>query len=132
MGQEVAELPEDGSTALINPLRRSQALESLLRNGGPATSCFPDMASGDGGGLSAAGTGREAAGTRTRCACTLCVVPQSDRAIPEKDKCPACSGSGWTWFEAEPEGRWIVCRECIGTGRLDQKGRKRVRPDEVA
>jgi hypothetical protein len=35
-------------------------------------------------------------------------------------------------FEAEPESRWIVCRDCIGTGRTDQKGRKRIRPDEVA
>jgi DnaJ-class molecular chaperone len=59
-------------------------------------------------------------------------MTQSDRAIPEKDRCATCSGAGWTLFEAEPESRWIVCRDCIGTGRIDQKGRKRVRPDEVA
>jgi hypothetical protein len=27
---------------------------------------------------------------------------------------------------------WIVCRECIGTGRADHKGRKRLKPDEAA
>jgi DnaJ-class molecular chaperone len=59
-------------------------------------------------------------------------MTQSDRAIPEKDRCSTCSGAGWTLFEAEPESRWIVCRDCIGTGRTDQKGRKRIRPDEVA
>jgi hypothetical protein len=58
-------------------------------------------------------------------------VTQSDRLIPEKDRCSVCAGAGWTWFEAEPEGKWIVCRECIGTGRTDHKGRKRLRPDEV-
>jgi hypothetical protein len=58
-------------------------------------------------------------------------VTQSDRAISEKDRCTNCKGAGWTWFEAERDGRWIVCRECIGTGRVDQKGRKRLRPDEV-
>jgi DnaJ-class molecular chaperone len=59
-------------------------------------------------------------------------MTQSDRAIPEKDRCATCSGAGWTLFEAEPENRWIVCRDCIGTGRTDQEGRKRIRPDEVA
>jgi hypothetical protein len=58
-------------------------------------------------------------------------MTQSDRAIPEKDRCPTCSGAGWKLFEAEPEAKWIVCRDCIGTGRTDQKGRKRIRPDEV-
>jgi hypothetical protein len=58
-------------------------------------------------------------------------MAQSDRLIPEKDRCSICEGAGWTWFEAEPEGKWIVCRECIGTGRADHKGRKRLRPDEV-
>jgi hypothetical protein len=58
-------------------------------------------------------------------------MAQSDRLIPEKDRCSTCTGAGWTWFEAEPEGKWIVCRECIGTGRADHKGRKRLRPDEV-
>jgi DnaJ-class molecular chaperone len=59
-------------------------------------------------------------------------MTQSDRAIAEKDRCATCSGAGWTWFEGEPEGRWIVCRDCIGTGRVDQKGRKRLRPDDAA
>jgi DnaJ-class molecular chaperone len=63
-------------------------------------------------------------------------MAQSDRQIAEKDRCATCSGSGWTWFAAEAtetgeEGRWIVCRACIGTGRGDQKGRKRQRPAEA-
>jgi hypothetical protein len=59
-------------------------------------------------------------------------MAQTDRQIPEKDRCQACKGAGWTWRspEAEPEGKWIVCRECIGTGRTDHKGRKRQKPDE--
>jgi len=61
-------------------------------------------------------------------------VPQRDRQIPEKARCPTCKGSGWTWWAAleEPpqEGRWVVCRECIGTGRSDHKGRKRLKPEE--
>ena len=61
------------------------------------------------------------------------VVAQSDRQIPENARCSACSGAGWTWWSggAEPpqEGRWIVCRGCIGTGRTDQKGRKRLKPE---
>jgi hypothetical protein len=28
-------------------------------------------------------------------------------------------------------GKWIVCRECIGTGRIDHKGRKRQKPAEA-
>ena len=61
----------------------------------------------------------------------LGAMAQTDRLIPEKDRCRACKGAGWTWWspETEPEGRWIVCRECIGTGRADQKGRKRQKPD---
>jgi DnaJ-class molecular chaperone len=59
-------------------------------------------------------------------------MAQSDRLIPDKDRCTACGGAGWTWFEDSPEGKWIVCRECIGTGRTDQKGRKRLRPDDAA
>jgi hypothetical protein len=58
-------------------------------------------------------------------------MAQSDRHIAEKDRCPACTGVGWTWFEAEPEGKWIVCRECIGTGRGDHKGRKRLKPEDT-
>jgi hypothetical protein len=58
-------------------------------------------------------------------------MAQSDRQIAEKDRCPTCKGAGWTWWEPaeEPEGRWIVCRDCIGTGRSDHKGRKRQRPE---
>jgi|NGEPerStandDraft_6_1074524.scaffolds.fasta_scaffold346328_2 hypothetical protein len=61
----------------------------------------------------------------------LVAMAQSDRQIHEKDRCKACGGAGWTWWspESEPEGRWIVCRECIGTGRTDQKGRKRLKPE---
>ena len=42
-----------------------------------------------------------------------------------------CKGAGWTWHAGEPEGTWIVCRECIGTGRSDHKGRKRLKPEEA-
>jgi DnaJ-class molecular chaperone len=58
----------------------------------------------------------------------------SDRHIAEQDRCSTCRGSGWTWWPAtEPpeEGKWIVCRICIGTGRTDHKGRKRQKPDEA-
>jgi hypothetical protein len=65
-------------------------------------------------------------------------MTQADRQIPEKDRCSACKGAGWTWWlpEAEPEGpepegKWIVCRACIGTGRTDEKGRKRQRPEDA-
>jgi DnaJ-class molecular chaperone len=59
------------------------------------------------------------------------VMTQGDRQIPDKDRCQTCKGAGWTWWlpEGESEGRWIVCRDCIGTGRVDQKGRKRQKPD---
>ncbi len=58
------------------------------------------------------------------------IMAQSDRQIPEKDRCAACKGEGWTeWSsEEEPEAKWIVCRECIGTGRKDHAGRKRQKP----
>jgi DnaJ-class molecular chaperone len=66
-------------------------------------------------------------------------MPLNDRQIAEKDRCSTCHGSGWTWWsagaqaEAQPPeaGRWVVCRACIGTGRIDQKGRKRQKPDEA-
>jgi hypothetical protein len=62
----------------------------------------------------------------------LRVVTQSDRQIPENARCSTCSGAGWTWWagdaESAQEGKWIVCRECIGTGRKDHKGRKRLKP----
>lgn len=58
-------------------------------------------------------------------------MAQSDRHIDAKDRCSTCSGAGWTWHDAEPQGTWIVCRECIGTGRTDQKGRKRQKPDDA-
>jgi DnaJ-class molecular chaperone len=61
-------------------------------------------------------------------------MTQSDRQIAEKDRCAACKGTGWSWFSPDAataqEGKWIVCRECIGTGRTDQKGRKRQKPAE--
>jgi DnaJ-class molecular chaperone len=60
---------------------------------------------------------------------------QSDRLILEQDRCSVCGGAGWTWWSAgtapEQEGKWVVCRECIGTGRLDHKGRKRQKPAEA-
>jgi len=58
-------------------------------------------------------------------------MTQADRHIAEKDRCKACDGTGWKQWssESEPEAKWIVCRECIGTGRTDQKGRKRQKPD---
>jgi hypothetical protein len=72
-------------------------------------------------------------------------MAQSDRLIPEGDRCKTCSGAGWKWWtppasatgpapqdEAPQESKWIVCRECIGTGRTDQKGRKRIKPDVPA
>lgn len=57
-------------------------------------------------------------------------MTQADRQIAEKDRCPTCKGAGWTWWSSEEEpGKWIVCRECIGTGRKDQAGRKRQKPE---
>jgi DnaJ-class molecular chaperone len=59
-------------------------------------------------------------------------MTQSDRHVAEGDRCPVCAGAGWMPFAAtEPgqEARWVVCRECIGTGRKDHKGRKRLMPD---
>jgi hypothetical protein len=71
-------------------------------------------------------------------------MTMSDRQIPEKDRCSVCGGAGWTWWTAgttppqegttpppQEEGKWVVCRECIGTGRTDQKGRKRQKPAET-
>ncbi|HSZ15046.1 MAG TPA: hypothetical protein VK790_13505 [Solirubrobacteraceae bacterium] len=60
-------------------------------------------------------------------------MTQSDRQIPENARCSTCKGGGWTWWaggEPPAEGKWIVCRECIGTGRTDQKGRKRLKPSD--
>lgn len=63
----------------------------------------------------------------------LSAMAQADRQIAEKDRCATCKGAGWTWWSTETEtgseAKWIVCRECIGTGRTDQKGRKRQKPD---
>jgi DnaJ-class molecular chaperone len=60
---------------------------------------------------------------------------QSDRMIAEQDRCKVCGGAGWTWWTKDvppPDtGKWIVCRECIGTGRIDHKGRKRQKPHEA-
>jgi DnaJ-class molecular chaperone len=59
-------------------------------------------------------------------------MAQSDRVIHEKDRCKVCGGAGWTWWTKDvppPDtGKWIVCRECIGTGRIDHTGRKRQKP----
>ncbi len=60
-------------------------------------------------------------------------MTQSDRQIAEKDRCSVCAGAGWTAWSAseeqQTEAKWVVCRQCIGTGRTDQKGRKRQKPD---
>jgi DnaJ-class molecular chaperone len=65
----------------------------------------------------------------------LLAMTQSDRLIPDNAKCATCTGVGWTWWagstEPEQEGKWIVCRECIGTGRKDHKGRKRLKPEDA-
>jgi DnaJ-class molecular chaperone len=62
-------------------------------------------------------------------------MTQSDRLIHEKDRCKVCGGAGWTWWTKDvppPDtGKWIVCRECIGTGRIDHKSRKRQKPAEA-
>jgi DnaJ-class molecular chaperone len=58
-------------------------------------------------------------------------MAQGDRLIAEKDRCSTCSGVGWTSWSGDGEAaKWIVCRECIGTGRTDQKGRKRLKPED--
>jgi DnaJ-class molecular chaperone len=64
-------------------------------------------------------------------------MPQHDKRIPENARCSICSGSGWTsWTAPETEeglleqAKWIICRECLGTGRTDKKGRKRQKPDD--
>jgi hypothetical protein len=63
----------------------------------------------------------------------LSSMTQSDRHIPENARCATCDGVGWTPWAGDGggsgESKWIVCRECIGTGRKDQKGRKRLKPD---
>jgi hypothetical protein len=63
-------------------------------------------------------------------------MPQHDKHIPENARCSICSGAGWTsWTAPETEegeseqAKWIICRECLGTGRTDKKGRKRQKPD---
>jgi DnaJ-class molecular chaperone len=62
------------------------------------------------------------------------MMSQSDRQIPDNARCPHCAGAGWSWWSPSvtppQEGRWVVCRECLGTGRTDQKGRKRNKPNE--
>jgi hypothetical protein len=69
----------------------------------------------------------------------LSTMAQSDRQIPANERCSACDGAGWKWWapegeapegEAPGESKWIVCRECIGTGRSDQNGRKRLKPSD--
>ncbi len=54
-----------------------------------------------------------------------------DRRIFETDRCTACSGSGWTWWsptQPHEDGKWVVCRGCLGTGRTDQTGEKQPHP----
>ncbi len=57
-------------------------------------------------------------------------MAEGDRLIFEKDRCLTCSGLGWTWWPATPpqEGKWVVCRGCMGTGRSDQTGDKLPKP----
>jgi hypothetical protein len=66
-------------------------------------------------------------------------MPQHDKRIPENARCSICTGVGWTWWspaetteEAETleQPKWIVCRECLGTGRTDKSGRKRQKPED--
>ena len=60
-------------------------------------------------------------------------MPQHDKRIPENARCSTCEGSGWKLWSApdEPDGtKWIVCRECLGTGRTDKSGRKRQKPED--
>jgi DnaJ-class molecular chaperone len=60
-------------------------------------------------------------------------MAQSDRHIDARDQCSTCQGAGWTWWlstdESPEPGKWITCRECLGTGRTDKKGRKRQKPE---
>ncbi len=60
-------------------------------------------------------------------------MPQHDKRIPENARCSICTGSGWTWWsapEAPEDAKWVICRECLGTGRTDKNGRKRQKPDD--
>jgi DnaJ-class molecular chaperone len=61
-------------------------------------------------------------------------MTQKDKRIPDNMRCPVCDGAGWTPHAASVEppepAKWIVCRECIGTGRTDSTGRKRQQPSE--
>ena len=60
-------------------------------------------------------------------------MPQHDKRIPENARCSICSGTGWTsWSppETPEEPKWVICRECLGTGRTDKVGRKRQKPDD--
>jgi len=56
---------------------------------------------------------------------------QSDRKIDKKDQCTTCEGVGWVQSASGVPGgaNWVVCRDCIGTGRTDHTGRKRKMPD---
>jgi DnaJ-class molecular chaperone len=57
-------------------------------------------------------------------------MPQGDRHIDEKDRCAQCDGVGWRWWTDSEPSKWITCNVCLGTGRTDQKGRKRQKPEE--
>jgi DnaJ-class molecular chaperone len=60
-------------------------------------------------------------------------MPQHDKRIPENARCSICLGSGWTqWssLETPEQANWVICRECLGTGRTDKQGRKRHKPED--
>jgi len=63
-------------------------------------------------------------------------MPQHDKRIPENARCSTCGGAGWTWWsspetaDTAEQAKWIICRECLGTGRTDKNGRKRQKPDD--
>jgi DnaJ-class molecular chaperone len=60
-------------------------------------------------------------------------MPQHDKRIPENARCSTCAGAGWKLWsapDAPEESTWIVCRECLGSGRTDKVGRKRQKPDD--
>ena len=62
-------------------------------------------------------------------------MPLHDKQIPPNARCSHCEGAGWTWWtpaDAPEESKWVVCRECLGTGRTDKKGRKRQKPEDPA
>jgi DnaJ-class molecular chaperone len=60
-------------------------------------------------------------------------MSQHDKQIPEKARCSFCEGAGWKMWsppDGSEEAKWVICRECLGTGRTDKNGRKRQKPDD--